>query len=112
VAARRERGEVEVEGGIWVVGLGRGVGFAVCGLSGIWKASGKFLYKKINSVRTSLFRTQSSSDQKKFECKKLSVILSRKSLLRFFFNPYFYFYFILEFIFLLTYYIFMTRIIG
>jgi hypothetical protein len=42
VAARRERGEVEVEGGIWVVGLGRGVGFAVCGLSGIWKASGKW----------------------------------------------------------------------
>ena len=50
MAARRERGEVEVEGGtwvggIWAVGLGRGVGFAVCGLCGIWMAGGKFLYK-------------------------------------------------------------------
>jgi hypothetical protein len=55
VAARRERGEVEVEGGIWVVGLGRGVGFAVCGLSGIWKASGKwqvasFCIKKLTQL--------------------------------------------------------------
>jgi len=97
VAARRERGQVEVEGGIWVVGLSRGVGFAVCGLCGIWKASGKFLYKKINSVRTSLFRTLSSSDQKKFECKKLSIILSRKSLLRFFFLSIFLFLFLFLF---------------
>jgi len=37
VAARRERGQVEVQGGIWVVGLSRGVGFAVCGL---WNLEG------------------------------------------------------------------------